>query len=394
MKVKFKVIVILFVILLLALGIFLYMRCYKEDIKFADDLSFEVYSDVMVKDLVLSDLKVYDKKVDTSTTGKKTLSFTYQNRYGYKQTGKISIGVVDTEKPQIVLNNEISMVRGSDIQLKDRIMCIDNYDDEVSIKIEGDYDMGSVGRYALSIHASDKSGNVASQNFTLNVYERTQGGDAGKADTDDDYTLFSDVISKYKNDETMVGADISAWQKDVNFDAMKDAGVDFVFVRAAVQSNKGDDLSLDAYFDRNMKGANEAGIDAGIYVFSKAANKEEAIRQAKFILKKVKKYEVKLPIVFDWENWSDYNTYHLSRYHLNEMAKAFIKKVNDAGYEGMIYGSDNYLKWAFDGKYDNVWVARYGKAPSYEGGDYWQVCDDGKVPGIDTNADIDVYYKK
>lgn len=73
-----------------------------------------------------------------------------------------------------------------------------------------------------------------------------------------------------------------------------------------------------------------------------------------------------LPIVFDWEIWSGWNSYHLSFHELNLMPKAFINVVESAGYEGMIYGSKFYLESFWD-SYENVWLAHYAPSTSYKG---------------------------
>lgn len=108
---------------------------------------------------------------------------------------------------------------------------------------------------------------------------------------------------------------------------------------------------------------------------------------------KIKKYKVDLPIVFDWENWSNYQDYHLSLYHLNDLANTFIKTVENKGYKGMLYSSKNYLKYAWNDNY-NVWIAHYSDKANYEGMyNLWQICDDGQIDGINTSVDIDIMYE-
>ena len=75
-------------------------------------------------------------------------------------------------------------------------------------------------------------------------------------------------------------------------------------------------------------------------------------------------------------------------------AKAFLDTIQNRGYQGMLYSSKNYLEkvW-FDIGYP-VWLAHYTSKTSYTGKyDYWQLCSNGKVPGISGNVDINIYYK-
>ena len=109
---------------------------------------------------------------------------------------------------------------------------------------------------------------------------------------------------------------------------------------------------------------------------------------------KIKGYDIDLPIVYDWESWSFYNEFNQSFYSLSLSAKSFLDVVNEAGYEGLLYSSKNYLEkvW-FDIGYD-IWLAHYTEQTSYTGDyTYWQLCSNGKVDGISGRVDINIYYK-
>ena len=84
----------------------------------------------------------------------------------------------------------------------------------------------------------------------------------------------------------------------------------------------------------------------------------------------------------------------LSLFGLNEVAESFLEKIEDAGYDGMLYGSKNYLNsiWKYQ-SYD-VWLAHYTKETDYVS-EYvmWQLCQDGQIDGINTTVDINVLYK-
>ena len=84
----------------------------------------------------------------------------------------------------------------------------------------------------------------------------------------------------------------------------------------------------------------------------------------------------------------------LSIFGLNEVADSFINTVNKAGYDGMLYGSKNYLNTIWKYHTEEVWLAHYTDKTDYDG-DYmmWQLCDDGKIDGIDGYVDIDILYK-
>ena len=117
------------------------------------------------------------------------------------------------------------------------------------------------------------------------------------------------------------------------------------------------------------------------------------MEDAKWILKQIKGYDVELPIVFDWENWANFNKYHISFYHLTKMAEDYLDVFKKAGYEGMLYSSKYYLEniW-LDTSYDK-WLAHYVDNTTYEGDySFWQLCDNGRVDGISGDVDIDIRY--
>ena len=110
-------------------------------------------------------------------------------------------------------------------------------------------------------------------------------------------------------------------------------------------------------------------------------------------MKHIKKYKVELPIAFDWENWTEYNSFNLSFNSLNNIAAAFIEEIEKNGYESLLYTSEYYLDtiW-FAQDYNNIWVAKYGTLEYRDNYKLWQLCSDGKIDGIDAYIDIDVMY--
>ena len=205
------------------------------------------------------------------------------------------------------------------------------------------------------------------------------------------YTNFNSIVENYKNDKTKIGLDISSWQGDVDFEALKNAGVEFVMIRVGGTIGTNGEYFLDKKFKQNIENANKYGIQAGIYFYSYADSLEHARRDAKWVLKQIKKYKIDLPIAFDWEEWSNFNEYHLSFFGLTSMAEEFLKVIEEAGYQGMLYSSKTYLEnmW-MKTKYD-IWLAHYTSNTTYQG-DYkiWQICENGKVDGIDGAVDIDI----
>ena len=330
-----------------------------------------------------------DHKVDTSHVGTKKLKIIYKNKYGFYKIKEFNLEIKDITKPTILVNNDYTVEVGYEKKLEDVILCADDYDDNVKCEINGSYNLDEEGIYPLSITAKDKSNNTTTKNFNLNVVKPT----IQKEENNLEFISYQDIYKKYKNNNTLIGIDISKWQEEVDFKKLKDNNVEFVILKIGGQSNKGENITIDPYFKNNIEGAIDNGLKVGIYFYSHASNVKEAREQAKFVLDNIKDYDIELPISFDWENWSSFNSYNISLNTLNNIAKSFMLEINNSGYKSNLYSSEYYLEniW-FNNDYKNIWLANYGII-KYQGKyDMWQLCSDGKVDGINTFVDIDVLY--
>lgn len=353
-----------------------------------DDMKVEVYSDTMISSKIesMNGTLLEDAKIDTNSIGKQTIEFLYKNEKGKKRRGNIQIEIVDTTEPIILMHNSYSVTVGYDKNLTDVILSADNYDSTPIREIIGVYDMNQVGSYALTYRVTDSSGNIATQDFILYVKEKTFSSSTPT------YTKFEDVVTLYKTDTTKIGIDVSKWQGEIDFNQLKNAGVEFIIIR--VGNGEGFHASSleDPYFKKNIEGATNAGIPVGIYYYSYATTKEEAKEQATWVIEKLKGYQIDLPIAFDWESWSYFNGLGLSLYDINTVANAFLQEIEKAGYDEILYGSKYYLQNIWQTT-ESVWLAHYTSKTDYDGlYRLWQLCDNGKVSGINGAVDINVMY--
>ena len=365
-----------------------------------ENLKVPVYSKLKVKDLIASiDGKVItNKTLNTEELGKQEVSFVYKDKNNKEKRGVFTIDVVDEEKPLVWLSGSYSARVGSDLNLEDEIFCADNYDSNPTCKIEGTYDLNTAGTYNLTYVATDSNKNEERINFTLNVYEpapatTTQTPDAAEQ-REEVVTAFNDVVATHKDENTEIGIDVSKWQGDIDFRKVKDAKATFVMIRVGSQQGVDGEYVLDPYFKQNIENALANDLKVGVYFYSYANSKKEARKQATWVLDQIKDYEITLPIAFDWECYNSFNQMELSLFGLNEVAESFLEKVEDKGYDGMLYGSKNYLNsiWKYH-DYD-VWLAHYTDQTDYDSHYImWQLCQDGRIDGINTAVDINVLYK-
>ena len=199
---------------------------------------------------------------------------------------------------------------------------------------------------------------------------------------------------------SVIGIDVSSHQKSIDWTAVKNSGVKFAMIQVGYRGYETGALMDDAYFEENIQGAIENGIDVGVYFFSQAVSVEEARAEADFVLARVKKYNLQLPIVFDLEEVSNAtdrieNTTAQER---TQAAVTFLNHIKNAGYQAMVYSSSQLFETVFEMNYLHDYdflVAEYSYAPNFSYHfSIWQYTDSGSINGISTNVDMNIMFVK
>lgn len=181
------------------------------------------------------------------------------------------------------------------------------------------------------------------------------------------------------------GIDVSKHNLAIDWSQVPSSGVSFVFVKAG-STNSG----VDPYFDANMRGANEAGLKTGVYLYSYATNVEQAQNEANLLLQWMSNYTVSYPVVYDVEDASQKN---LSQAQLQDIINTFCSTIEAQGYYPVVYSNKNmFINKIGNIKYDK-WVAQYADALEYEGAAFWQNTSHGSVAGIPTRVDMNYQFK-
>lgn len=354
----------------------------------------EVYSDTYLYDLFnVFDIKLESKNnlINTKKLGLNStiVEYVFDNHsYNYK----IEYEVVDTTPPKYLGGTNKTILVNYAGDLCNLILHGDNYDKDVTCEIEGNYDLSKAGKYNVIYHYKDSSNNTTSANVTLNVVNKLSSSKPASNKKNN----FSDILKKYKNDNTEVGIDISKWQGEIDFNKVKEDGATFVIMRIGAQGEAGGELYIDKYFKDNIKKAKEAGLKVGVYLYSIATTSTEAEEQAMWVINTLDGVKLDLPVVFDWENWHKWNEYSLSFYDINNICDVFLKTIEHYGYDGMLYSSKFYLENIWDTSMDYpVWLAHYTNETNYSGKYLiWQMSNTGRIDGINGDVDINVMYKE
>lgn len=185
------------------------------------------------------------------------------------------------------------------------------------------------------------------------------------------------------------GIDVSSHQKSINWTKVKNDGVKFAIIRAGYGQVHEDD-----YFKANIKGAIAACIPVGIYWFSYALNKQQALEEAKGCVKLIKNYNITLPVFYDFEydsvNYAKKNGIIITKTLFNEFTKTFCDYIQSQGYKAGVYYNPDYKRRFVDtsicGKYVE-WMAHY-TGTNDKGYAIHQYSESGKVSGISGNVDV------
>lgn len=193
------------------------------------------------------------------------------------------------------------------------------------------------------------------------------------------------------------GIDVSEWQGDIDWQQVKDSGVEFVIIRVGGRGTEKGTLYSDSNAQDYYEGATAAGLKVGAYIFAQSVTEQEAIEEAEFVLEAVKDWDVQMPLVYDWEYVDEKaRTADVDSRTLTDMAKAFCNTIQDAGYKPMIYfgrsQSKDLLNLEELVQYP-FWLAMYSTIMDYPYKiDMWQYTDEGKVPGIQGNVDMNLLF--
>ena len=204
---------------------------------------------------------------------------------------------------------------------------------------------------------------------------------------------------------SLFGADFSKHQGTIDWASVKQSGVEFVILRAAVRGyGSSGNLVTDSQIAANIEGALSQNIDVGIYVFSQAVTTEEAVEEAERALDIIKGYDIKLPIYFDSEYSGAPNRTGradgLTKAERTSLAIAFCETVRKAGYKAGVYASksffyDNLDYAALQSRGYEIWLAHYISSVTDFKYPYniWQYTSKGSIGGVQSEyADLDIAY--
>jgi len=178
------------------------------------------------------------------------------------------------------------------------------------------------------------------------------------------------------------GVDVSSYQGNVDWDAIKAQGISFVFIKATEGSSY-----TDSQFRTNHDGAISAGLRVGAYHFF--SYDSPGASQADHFIAEVPVTESMLPPVIDLEFYGDYTKDPPQKTDVMTQLEAYIEKIRKAyDMDPIIYATMKSYNLYVKGEFLNcdVWIADTYSTPILDDGrewSFWQYASRGRLDGYD-----------
>ena len=214
------------------------------------------------------------------------------------------------------------------------------------------------------------------------------------ADDDSDATEQTTIR---RDGNAKFGIDVSKWNKEIDWDKVKKAGVEFAIIRVGYRGSSTGALVEDPYFEKNIRGAIASDIPVGVYFFTQATNLVEAVEEASAVITLLGERELDYPVFIDTEGaGGNGRADNLDPATRTAVINAFCQTIQNAGLEAGVYASRNWYlnKLNREDFYDfTIWLAEYRQTPEYEDKyDIWQYTSSGAVSGIEGRVDLNISY--
>ncbi len=233
------------------------------------------------------------------------------------------------------------------------------------------------------------------------IIEETQEETGAKVDV-------TEVVDPNRTGEITYGIDVSKYQGTISWKKVAEAGIDFAMVRVGYRTLKTGKIIADSNAKYNMQEAQKYGVKVGVYFFSTAVTKKEAIEEADWVADYIAKYQITYPVAFNCEGFENAanRQYSLTKTQRTDLALAFLGQIVERNYSPLFYAAKDEME--ADAKWEtsriaslyNVWVAQYPSvaypetAKSTYAGSHvmWQYTNRGVVPGISGSVDMNIAY--
>ncbi len=210
---------------------------------------------------------------------------------------------------------------------------------------------------------------------------------------------------------SVTGIDVSQYQEDIDWQAVKDSGIDFAMIRCGFRGYETGVLVEDEKFRQNIQAAKEVGLPFGVYIFSQAVTAAEAAEEASMIVQLSMAYNPELPLAIDIEACAGRQD-ELTKEERTKIINIYANVVKSQGMEPMLYSNKSWLNNQINMESISckVWYAMWpGESENASGApnedalepdpdmipdrecEIWQYSDKGVVAGIEPLVDLNAW---
>lgn len=179
--------------------------------------------------------------------------------------------------------------------------------------------------------------------------------------------------------------DVSCWQVGVDYNKVKNSGINVVLIRAGFGREAS---QKDSQFETHYKNAKAAGLKIGVYWYSYAESISDAANEANACLTCLNGRKLDLPVYYDLEEpWQQ----SFGKSTLTTMAEKFCDTIKKHGYRAGVYANAYWFSQCLNystlyNKY-SIWLAQWANSHSIKC-DIWQYSETGSVNGVSGNVDM------
>ena len=199
--------------------------------------------------------------------------------------------------------------------------------------------------------------------------------------------------------EANFGIDVSKYQSKIDWQQVKQAGVNFVIIRIGYRGYGSGTLVQDPLFEQHFTNARNAGLKVGVYFFSQAVNENEAREEAQGCWYVLNGRGLDYPIYFDSEASGASNgggrADGLGQADRTKCAIAFCEEVKALGYQPGVYASTQWFRKRLDLSQltgYSIWNAHYNVASSPIACNLWQGSCSARISGYSGQLDVNISY--
>lgn len=220
---------------------------------------------------------------------------------------------------------------------------------------------------------------------------------------DYDHTAFvlqSGRMAYYQDGKVVsyLGMCVDKYDDYVDFNAVRNDGIDFVMLRVGARGYGTGSITLDEYYADNLSRASQAGLDIGLYFTSQAVTAEEAAEEAVALISAIADYKITYPLAMDIGFVSN-DTSRIERLTKTEktaIIRVFADTIKAAGYTPAIHADKEFLIKEIDlSKFTDVdiWLDNPGDLPDYPYAfTMWEYSDNSSVDGVRGYSDLTISF--